>query len=151
MAVLMRYTLRLLTTQQFQRAATLMCAAELLRQHLAKTDSRYEGEPFRLGMWVGSSVSPNRSQDAQRFTEDSRLGTYSSRQSTPSSVDRLPLVRQGNQTGYRHSTTTLFGSGSWSTAEDTQECPFNRDGTPRAKVFPLSRWTRSFIGWFLPL
>lgn len=89
-AVLMRYTLRLLTTQQFQRAATLMCAAELLRQHLAETDSRYEGEPFRLGMWVGSGVSPNRSKDAQRFTEDSRLGTYSSRQSTPLQLTDCP-------------------------------------------------------------
>lgn len=31
-AVLMRYTLRLLTAQQFQRATTLVCAAELVRQ-----------------------------------------------------------------------------------------------------------------------
>jgi hypothetical protein len=31
-AVLMRYTLRQLTARQFQRAAALVCAAEVLRQ-----------------------------------------------------------------------------------------------------------------------
>ena len=54
-AVLMRYTLRLLTAQQFQRAGTLMCSAELLRQRRAESDDRYRGAPFRLGMWVGGS------------------------------------------------------------------------------------------------
>ena len=82
-AVLMRYTLRLLTAQQFQRAATLMCAAELLRQHRAKTDDRYAGAPLRLGMWVGGSVSPNKARDAERFAEDARLGGYSGGQATP--------------------------------------------------------------------
>ncbi len=82
-AVLMRYTLRLLTAQQFQRAATLMCAAELLRQHRAKTDYRYMGAPLRLGMWVGGSVSPNKARDAERFAEDARLGGFSGGQATP--------------------------------------------------------------------
>lgn len=82
-AVLMRYTLRLLTAQQFQRAATLMCAAELLRQHRAETDDRYVGAPLRLGMWVGGSVSPNKARDAERFAEDARLGGFSGGQATP--------------------------------------------------------------------
>ncbi len=68
-AVLMRYTLRLLTAQQFQRAATLMCAAELLRKHRAREDDRYAGRPFRLGMWVGGSVAPNKAKDAETFVE----------------------------------------------------------------------------------
>ena len=54
-AVLMRYTLRLLTSQQFQRAAALVCAAEL---HPARRPGDVGDEPFRIGLWVGDSVSP---------------------------------------------------------------------------------------------
>ena len=55
-SVLMRYTLRLLTVQQFQRAATLMCACEYLR--VGKL-SMWGKEPFQVGLWVGGSVTPN--------------------------------------------------------------------------------------------
>ncbi|MGE3141160.1 MAG: DISARM system helicase DrmA [Thermoleophilia bacterium] len=55
-AVLMRYTLRVLTLQQFQRAAALVCACEVLR----RTDpERYGEEPFRIGLWVGQATTPN--------------------------------------------------------------------------------------------
>ncbi len=59
--VLMRYTLRLLTAQQFQRAAALVCAAELVRL----TDEAIWGsEPFRIGLWVGTDVSPKYFEEA---------------------------------------------------------------------------------------
>ena len=89
-AVLMRYTLRLLTAQQFQRAATLMCAAELLRRARADADGRYGGVPFRLGMWVGASVTPNKARDAERFAQDARLGGYSGGQATPVQLSDCP-------------------------------------------------------------
>jgi Helicase conserved C-terminal domain len=56
-AVLMRYTLRVLTLQQFQRAATLVCACEMLRR---KDEERWGGEKFRIGLWVGQATTPNR-------------------------------------------------------------------------------------------
>lgn len=59
--VLMRYTLRLLTSQQFQRATTLVCAAELARREDPAT---WGTEPFRIGLWVGTSVSPKRVSEA---------------------------------------------------------------------------------------
>ncbi len=58
-SVIMRYTLRLLTLDQLDRAAGVICALELMRE---------EGEgrgllgdwPIEIGLWVGSDASPNR-------------------------------------------------------------------------------------------
>lgn len=58
--VLMRYTLRLLTAQQFQRAAILFCAMEQIRNKTPKLGEK----PFRIGLWVGGSSSPNTRKDA---------------------------------------------------------------------------------------
>ena len=55
-SILMRYTLRLLSTQQFQRAASLICACELIRQREVE---RLGHERFSIGLWVGGQVTPN--------------------------------------------------------------------------------------------
>ncbi|MDX2375193.1 DISARM system helicase DrmA [Microbacterium sp. LRZ72] len=68
-AVLMRYTLRLLTSQQFLRATTLMCAAEVVRREDAAT---WGAAPFTIGLWVGSSVSPKRYSEAAEQVKDVR-------------------------------------------------------------------------------
>lgn len=61
-AVITRYTLRLLTAQQFQRTASLICAMELLRLK----DSRARGmSPFSIGLWVGNEVTPGTKKDAK--------------------------------------------------------------------------------------
>ncbi|AXK32118.1 hypothetical protein DVA86_05065 [Streptomyces armeniacus] len=68
-AVLMRYTLRLLTIQQFQRAAALICACETIR----RSDPIRWGEvPFRIGLWVGGSVTPNSTDQAHGWLKDLR-------------------------------------------------------------------------------
>jgi hypothetical protein len=65
LAVLMRYTLRLLTIQQFQRATALVCACESIRRTaLEKGDKRWGQTPFRIGLWVGRRTTPNRTDDA---------------------------------------------------------------------------------------
>ncbi|MFD9975899.1 helicase-related protein [Streptomyces sp. NPDC059017] len=68
-AVLSRYTLSLLTTQQFQRAATMVCALERLRR---ADRQRLGGEPFSIGLWVGDATVPNSYADAYKAFEDLR-------------------------------------------------------------------------------
>lgn len=68
-AVLMRYTLRLLTLQQFQRATTLICACEAER----RSDSEKWGKtPFRIGLWVGNASTPNTIKQATDLLEAER-------------------------------------------------------------------------------
>lgn len=55
LSVVMRYTLRLLTLDQLQRAAGLVCALELERIH----HKRLGTWPIEIGLWVGSGATPN--------------------------------------------------------------------------------------------
>ncbi|CRM20077.1 DISARM system helicase DrmA [Pseudomonas sp. 44 R 15] len=73
-SVIMRYTLRLLTVQQFQRAAALICACEVIRQR-EKTLGK---EPYRIGLWVGDKTAPNRFADAKKAIEDLKSKGYAS-------------------------------------------------------------------------
>lgn len=59
--VLMRYTLRLLTAQQFLRAAGLICALDRIWEREYGAAS----ERFSIGIWVGGETTPNRHVDAK--------------------------------------------------------------------------------------
>ncbi|MFN8044754.1 MAG: helicase-related protein [Dermatophilaceae bacterium] len=66
-SVLMRYTLRLLTLQQYQRATGLICALEMERQaHLPDT------APISIGLWVGKASTPNDVDTAGRALQKAR-------------------------------------------------------------------------------
>ena len=58
--VILRYTLRLLTTQQRDRITKMVVAAELVRR---KNYPKYGTEPISIGFWVGGGVTPNRFDD----------------------------------------------------------------------------------------
>lgn len=61
-AVIMRYTLRLLTIQQFERATMLMCALEQIRT----SDGGLGARPFSIGLWIGRGGTPNTLADAKK-------------------------------------------------------------------------------------
>ena len=64
--VILRYTLRLLTTQQRDRLTKMIVAAEILRK---KTYPKFGTEPFSIGFWVGGGVTPNKFADLKE-TDD---------------------------------------------------------------------------------
>jgi hypothetical protein len=65
--ILMRYTLRLLTAQQYERAASLICACETIRYEIPE---RLGERRITIGLWVGMATTPNRMADAiKQFNE----------------------------------------------------------------------------------
>ena len=86
LSVIMRYTLRLLTVQQFQRGTTLICAMETIRRADVKT---WGAAPFTIGLWVGQRVTPNDTEDSHEAIEAERTGKRPT-SSTPAQLTNCP-------------------------------------------------------------
>lgn len=65
--VITRYTLRLLTAQQFRRTSALICALEWMRNN--DPAGTLGAEPFSIGLWVGEGSTPNKYTDAMEKLE----------------------------------------------------------------------------------
>lgn len=83
-AVLLRYTLRLLTLDQLGRAATLICALEVLRR---KREKQLGTHRFSIGLWVGRSGTANRMKDAEK-----QLSIYKANPRDPRRSSGVPLA-----------------------------------------------------------
>ncbi|MGP8281393.1 MAG: DISARM system helicase DrmA [Desulfomonilaceae bacterium] len=127
-AVLMRYTLRLLTIQQFQRAATLICACESIRRE--KTDLWGE-EPFRIGLWVGGKATPNKnsqSEDWVKKRRESQKGAFHPKgEGSPAQLTHCPWCGTKIDPG-RDIKVESFDKGRGRTLflcpDPTFQCPF---------------------------
>lgn len=69
--VIMRYTLRLLTLQQFERASILIFACELLR-----IKYNLGGKEISIGLWVGDKLTPNKLADAKKNLRKNLKGDF---------------------------------------------------------------------------
>ena len=128
----MRYTLRLLTAQQFQRAAALVCAGEVLRRE----DEQTLGRRRRSGSACGSAaaVSPNWYADAERA--DRRGPGGRRRASGPTSCRRWPARGAARRSrGAPRPARRRRRRGGCScycpNGEGADACPFSRTQSPR--------------------
>jgi len=82
-SVIMRYTLRLLTFQQFERASAMICACEKLRKKY-----HIPGEEISIGLWAGKALTPNSIEMAEKI-----LNGYSdpdNESSNPRQLEKCP-------------------------------------------------------------
>jgi hypothetical protein len=129
-AVLMRYTLRLLTLQQFQRATALLCACEIIRR---EAPALWGSEPFRIGLWVGRRSTPNWTRDADEAVKSMRRSHISSADSTPHQLTNCPWCGQKIEPG-RDIGVELYPNGRGRTliycGDPLGACPFSRKRSP---------------------
>jgi hypothetical protein len=87
-SVLMRYTLRLLTADQFVRACLMTCAAEVIRRSEPKLQKT---APISIGLWVGDGTTPNTLKAAAEALGNLHAGRrLSGDQSSPVKLKRCP-------------------------------------------------------------
>ena len=67
--VIMRYTLRLLTIQQFERSSMLIFACELIRRK-----HNLGGSEISIGLWVGGKLTPNSLEEARASINKQQRG-----------------------------------------------------------------------------
>ncbi|WP_069147380.1 helicase-related protein [Rhodococcus erythropolis] len=88
-SAIMRYTLRLLTRQQFERAAGLICALELIRRRELP-----QAKTISLGLWVGNQATPNKVEEARKILKQIASGDEPEG-STPVQLLNCPWCRTG--------------------------------------------------------
>ena len=130
-AVLMRYTLRLLTIQQFQRATALICACEVIRRG---DEKKWGKEPFRIGLWVGNKVTPGTTDQAAEAIQQEHGGKYKGRGSgSPAQLNHCPWCGTKINPG-RDIKVEVYAKGRGRTVSSCGDvlgrCPFSAKNSP---------------------
>ncbi|MCA9664093.1 MAG: DISARM system helicase DrmA [Myxococcales bacterium] len=121
-AVILRYTLRLLTLDQLGRAATLICALELLRR---EQPAKLGEVRFSVGLWVGRAATPNTMDDARKQVTEYKNSKSASKRS-PCPLTHCPWCRSEldrdslTLAPARGPTEVIVSCNNW-----RDKCPFN--------------------------
>ncbi len=93
-SVIMRYTLRLLTLDQLERATRLICALELIRKNHPDNLKKLGQWPFEIGLWVGQSATPNRmGKKGDKNPDSARQITLNFKKDSKRSRSPIPLEK----------------------------------------------------------
>ena len=118
---LMRYTLRLLTTQQYLRASRMICALELIR--MKNADLGLGKEPITIGLWIGRDRTPNTFRQAKKIVDKISSGNISERENL--GLDQCPWCK-----------TKFTGPDNYQASQDSfsfcctnNECDFSKNGS----------------------
>lgn len=120
-AIIMRYTLRLLTIQQFERASALICACEYIRKK-----HNLKGGEISIGLWIGSAMTPNKLEDAKnnldKLLQDSDANIYGG---NPMQLAKCPYCGKELDVGCY----TISADGMKISCKNNADCEFH-NGLP---------------------
>lgn len=127
LAVIMRYTLRLLTLQQFQRATALICAMEVLRREaLANGDTSLGHEPFTIGLWVGNKVTPGTTKESHDAIQNLRdEGKHKAGHASPVQITSCPWCGSPINSGRDVVVDKMRGRTIVYCGDQMSRCPFS--------------------------
>ncbi len=126
-AVILRYTLRLLTLDQLERAATLVCALETMR--VRDKYRRVLGDRrFEIGLWVGSKASANQMRHFKESLNAFRAGSGGN----PCPLQLCPWCGEALDAKSLKVETTAAGLERAIVRCHSKECDFSKEPHSRA-------------------
>ena len=88
-AVITRYTLRLLTADQFERSAAMICACEKVRREEQDVQNT---APISIGLWIGGGGTPNKIDINNDYEKGYRQLIHQCQQGSPEPGMSNPMV-----------------------------------------------------------
>ena len=126
--IIMRYTLRLLTIQQFQRASILISCLELLRRNMPDI---LGSEPITTGLWVGGNSSPNNYRSAVDIIETAIHNNNNNKGLEQLVITECPYCNKPFDAKYNYET----GQDRFNFKCNNQECLFGKSNN---QILPIN-------------